>query len=81
MSCCGNDEKNTVDPVCGMTVDSTKAAAQSEFQGAKFYFCSSGCKRKFDADPTKYVHILEHRTSAEAHAAEEEPTHRKMPGR
>lgn len=74
MSCCGNDEINTADPVCGMTVDPTNAGGQSELQGVTYYFCSSGCKRKFDADPTKYVHTYEQETSSEAHNAEAEPT-------
>ncbi|HEY1404637.1 MAG TPA: YHS domain-containing protein, partial [Pyrinomonadaceae bacterium] len=38
-----------VDPVCGMTVDPTKAAGVSERDGARYYFCSTGCKTKFDA--------------------------------
>jgi len=41
------------DPVCGMKVDTEKAAAQSEYQGDTFYFCHPGCKRKFDADPVR----------------------------
>lgn len=36
------------DPVCGMAVDSTRAVHKSEYQGNWFYFCSDGCKRKFE---------------------------------
>ena len=43
------------DPVCGMMVDSDKAAAKSSYQGQTYYFCAEGCKRSFDANPTKYV--------------------------
>jgi YHS domain-containing protein len=43
------------DPVCGMQVDSTKAAAKSEYQGKTYYFCCEGCKRKFDQNPERYV--------------------------
>jgi P-type Cu+ transporter len=38
-----------VDPVCGMTVDPAKAAGTSERDGVRYYFCSPGCKEKFDA--------------------------------
>ncbi len=39
------------DPVCGMQVDPAKAAGTSEYQGTTYYFCSKGCKTKFDANP------------------------------
>jgi P-type Cu+ transporter len=38
-----------VDPVCGMTVDPKTAAGESERDGMRYYFCSRGCKEKFDA--------------------------------
>ena len=31
------------------------AAAESEFQGLTYHFCSQECKRMFDEDPTVYV--------------------------
>jgi YHS domain-containing protein len=43
------------DIVCGMQVDPKKPAGQSEYQGKTYYFCSAGCKRKFDANPAQYV--------------------------
>jgi len=43
------------DPVCGMQVDEQEAAGQSEYLGQKYYFCSEGCKRKFDQRPEDYV--------------------------
>lgn len=43
------------DPVCGMDVDPTQAAGQSEYHGETYYFCSPGCKRQFDKDPQRYV--------------------------
>ena len=42
------------DPVCGMEVDESKAAAKSEYQGRTYYFCSPGCKRAFDEQPALY---------------------------
>ena len=38
-----------VDPICGMTVDPERAAGMSERGGQTYYFCSKGCKAKFDA--------------------------------
>ena len=43
------------DPVCGMKVDPSKAAASAQRQGATVYFCSQGCAAKFRAAPEKYV--------------------------
>jgi YHS domain-containing protein len=39
------------DPVCGMQIDSQTAAAQSQFEGETYYFCSKECARVFDANP------------------------------
>ncbi len=43
------------DPVCGMKVDDQNAAAQSTHQGNTYYFCSQGCKKKFDENPEQYA--------------------------
>ncbi len=43
------------DPVCGMQVDPATAAGTSEYQGQTYYFCATGCKAKFDANPGQYV--------------------------
>jgi Cu+-exporting ATPase len=43
------------DPVCGMQVDPAKATGTSECQGQTYYFCSKGCKTRFDANPGQYV--------------------------
>ena len=43
------------DPVCGMQVDPTTAAGQTEYQGTTYYFCSIGCKRQFDRDLQRFV--------------------------
>ena len=44
-----------IDPVCGMQVDERTAAGNSVFEGSNYFFCSAGCKKKFDADPSAYV--------------------------
>ncbi|HZD41056.1 MAG TPA: YHS domain-containing protein [Terriglobales bacterium] len=43
------------DPVCGMEVDETKAAATSTHEGKTYYFCAKGCKNAFDKDPAKFL--------------------------
>src|ERR1039458_5906229 len=43
------------DPVCGMKVDPSEAAASMEHHGATVYFCSESCAAKFRAAPEKYV--------------------------
>jgi Cu+-exporting ATPase len=44
------------DPVCGMQIDPTTAAATREHEGTTFSFCSTGCATTFDADPHRYGH-------------------------
>ena len=39
-----------IDPICGMTVDPAHAAGRSERNGETYYFCSLGCKEKFDSE-------------------------------
>ncbi len=48
--------QTTKDPVCGMTVDESKAQLKSEHEGRVFYFCSANCKSTFDKDPHRYGH-------------------------
>ena len=43
------------DPVCGMQVVPTKAAAEERYLGKTYWFCSTGCKNKFTAEPAKYL--------------------------
>lgn len=43
------------DPVCGMSVESGKAAATETHQGHTYYFCSARCRDTFKADPTRYA--------------------------
>jgi Cu+-exporting ATPase len=43
------------DVVCGMQVDPAKAAGTSQHNGKTYYFCSQGCKAKFDGNPAQYV--------------------------
>jgi Cu+-exporting ATPase len=43
------------DPVCGMQVNPSEAAASSEHAGQRYYFCCQACKTKFDNNPEEYV--------------------------
>ncbi|HEX6201494.1 MAG TPA: heavy metal translocating P-type ATPase, partial [Thermoanaerobaculia bacterium] len=47
-------EPLVTDPVCGMTFPPEKARTSSEHQGETIYFCSEGCRRRFEAEPERY---------------------------
>jgi len=44
-----------IDPVCNMKVDPNNAAGKSGYEGKTYYFCSAGCKKRFDANPAQYI--------------------------
>ena len=44
-----------IDPVCGMTVDPDAGKPSTTHDGKTYWFCSNGCKTKFDADPGKFL--------------------------
>ena len=43
------------DPVCGMSIAPTKAAAVEEHGGETYHFCGKGCAAKFRADPEHFL--------------------------
>src|SRR5438105_7384968 len=43
------------DPVCGMSVDPATATEHVEYMGTPYYFCSTGCRSKFEKDPARYT--------------------------
>lgn len=43
------------DPVCGMEVDPHETKHRAEHQGKTWYFCSGGCREKFEQDPRQYL--------------------------
>jgi YHS domain-containing protein len=45
----------TIDPVCGIKIDVSKAAGKTGYAGEMFYFCSPACRRAFDEDPGRYI--------------------------
>ncbi len=51
----GDVKAEHVDPICGMTVDPAKAAGSTTYQGRTYYFCSTHCLHRFEADPQRYT--------------------------
>lgn len=49
--------ETAADPVCGMTVDPHHPGAQVEYAGASHFFCSTGCRDAFVADPASFAHV------------------------
>lgn len=49
------DTAVSVDPVCGMTVVRSSAAARRKHKGKRYFFCATGCATAFDKDPEKYL--------------------------
>ena len=43
------------DPVCGMTVAAAAASHPLAHDGVTYYFCCTGCRKKFELDPAAYV--------------------------
>lgn len=55
----GDREMATVrDPVCGMDIDPATAAGSEEFEGARYFFCSTSCLETFRADPGRYASAM-----------------------
>jgi xanthine dehydrogenase accessory factor len=44
-----------VDPVCGMTVMVATARHLATYEGRTYYFCSPGCRVRFERDPASFV--------------------------
>nr|WP_241974451.1 XdhC family protein [Cryobacterium mannosilyticum] len=44
-----------IDPVCGMSVAAVDATPHVELDGLTTYFCSTGCRAAFLADPERYA--------------------------
>jgi len=43
------------DPICGMTVDPQATPHRTTHAATEYFFCSSGCRTKFEADPARYL--------------------------
>ena len=51
-------DAGSIDRVCGMTVDPETTNHRADCKGETYYFCSGGCKTKFQANPAKYLKEL-----------------------
>jgi P-type Cu+ transporter len=51
-----------------MRVDRQAGKPTSIYEGRTHYFCSEGCKAKFDAEPERYVDAVGRRAVALEHA-------------
>ena len=51
----GKPGEKSIDPVCGMEVDSGKPnVISTEYEGTTYYFCCDLCRRKFTKSPAEY---------------------------
>lgn len=51
------DDESVTDPVCGMRIRRSAAAAISHFKGHPYYFCSPDCRGRFDIAPEHFVTV------------------------
>src|SRR5215472_2204267 len=45
------------DPVCGMTVDPSRAAATLDYGGKRYLFCHARCAERFRAEPQRFLEV------------------------
>ena len=43
------------DPVCGMDVDPAQTPHKAHYEGHEYFFCSAGCRAKFQKEPSRYT--------------------------
>ena len=48
----------SVDPVCGMKVDESRASGKTSYAGQIYYFCSKECQRVFEEQPGHYIGLV-----------------------
>jgi YHS domain-containing protein len=44
-----------IDPVCGMSVDTSTSQLSFEYEGRTYWFCSRGCLLDFQDDPKRFL--------------------------
>lgn len=49
------EDVRRIDPVCGMAVDPQTAAGSFDYKGRTYFFCSIGCREKFQAGPERFL--------------------------
>lgn len=46
------DDEAAIDPMCGMRISQSSAAASHSYRGHPYYFCSADCQEKLARGPT-----------------------------
>jgi hypothetical protein len=52
-------ERQAVDPVCGMSIQ-TEKSAKTEYGGEVYYFCCPSCQHAFESRPEEYIGAYSH---------------------
>jgi Cu+-exporting ATPase len=47
--------ETATDPVCGMSIEASTAAGTISHGDTTYYFCSSSCQERFEADPDQFT--------------------------
>jgi len=47
--------ERAIDPVCGMTVNKESSAGSFDYDGKRYFFCSSHCLEAFSRDPARFL--------------------------
>ena len=66
-----------IDPVCGMSVDTSASKPSFDYEGLTYHFCCARCRDKFAADPEHYVDPARNSTRSMAGAANHNGTQAK----
>lgn len=53
----GFEDEAATDPVCGMRISRSSAAASDAYLGHPYYFCSTTCQERFSLEPKSYVQV------------------------
>src|SRR6266851_1190421 len=67
------------DLVCGMSVDTAKAAGKAQYGGKTYYFCSARCAERFSKEPEKFLAAPGTAGMHKNHAAHADATHAPAP--
>ncbi len=49
------DLTRVIDPVCKMRIDPERAAGTTTHGGIQYFFCGTGCLKKFEAEPDRFL--------------------------
>jgi YHS domain-containing protein len=52
------EDEAVTDPVCGMRISRSSAAAHMEHRGHPYFFCTEDCRRQFAENPERYVRVV-----------------------